>query len=98
MNTVSNPCPDSLLVIPADRLDEYVPNARETEADAILFDLEDSVSEERKPRAREKLADIRKRDLCSKDIYVRPNRIGTEVFERDRETLEEVSPDLPKVW
>jgi citrate lyase subunit beta/citryl-CoA lyase len=97
---LDNPCPDSLLVIPADMIDEYVPNARETGADAILFDLEDSVSEEKKPGAREKLADIRKKDLGSKDIYVRPNRIGTEEFESDREILEKVSPDLvvfPKV-
>ena len=98
--SLENPCPDSLLVIPCDKIGDYLPNALDTEADALLFDLEDSVSGERKNDAREKLSEIREKAFFSKDIYVRPNRIGTEEFEKDRDVIEEVMPDLlvfPKV-
>lgn len=97
---LENPCPDSLLVVPCDKIDEYLSNAVDTEADAMLFDLEHSVAKDRKNEAREKLAGIRENDLGSKDIYVRPSRIGTENFEEDRKVIEKINPDLvvfPKV-
>ncbi|MFN3280328.1 MAG: HpcH/HpaI aldolase/citrate lyase family protein [Tabrizicola sp.] len=67
----------SVLYIPASR-ERALEKARELAADAIIFDLEDAVSPEEKPRARELLAHVlREADYGQRARIVRVNGLGT---------------------
>jgi (3S)-malyl-CoA thioesterase len=67
----------SVLYIPAAR-ERALEKARELAADAIIFDLEDAVAPEEKPRARELLADVLTRtDYGARARIVRVNGLDT---------------------
>lgn len=67
----------SVLYIPAAR-ERAMEKARELAADAIIFDLEDAVSPEEKPRARALLAEVLQRhDFGARARIVRVNGLGT---------------------
>ena len=75
--------PRSWLIVPADN-DEKISRAFQAKADAIVFDLEDSVAQPRKPHAREKLKSI----LASASNdgpqrWVRINSIDSEHYGAD---------------
>lgn len=67
----------SVLYIPASR-ERAMEKARELPADAIIFDLEDAVAPEEKPRARELLAEVLRRDdFGARARIVRVNGLDT---------------------
>lgn len=74
----------SYLFVPGDRPDRFE-KARSSGADAVIIDLEDAVSVEKKPAAREATAAWLSPD---RPVYVRVNGARTEWFEDD---LREVS-------
>jgi citrate lyase subunit beta/citryl-CoA lyase len=77
----------SYLFVPGDS-ERKIAMALATEADAIILDLEDSVSLEAKPAARKLAAEILSNSR-SKPVYVRVNALGTGL------TLDDVSAVLP---
>src|SRR3954463_11098748 len=91
----------SKLFVPASR-PELFAKAMAGDADALSFDLEDSVDEARKDEARAALRDFL-RDLDSKKrktIIVRVNALDTPHFERDLEAVLCTAVDfvnLPKI-
>jgi citrate lyase subunit beta / citryl-CoA lyase len=88
----------SLLFVPADD-DRKMKRAMLCGADAVIFDLEDSISPEKKSRAR---SNCTTNDFSTSDTtfrLVRINPPGTEWFEDDLKALSEIRPDgvvLPK--
>jgi len=72
-----------MLYAPADN-PELMEKTAATEADAVIFDLEDAVREERKPTARETLrevlADV---DFGEKELCVRVNGLDTDHWHAD---------------
>jgi citrate lyase beta subunit len=75
----------SKLFVPGIR-PELFPKALASEADALSFDLEDSVPEALKPEARDRVAAfVRRPDVraAAKLIIVRPNAAATPHFSRD---------------
>ncbi|MEY3092092.1 MAG: hypothetical protein RIU67_875, partial [Actinomycetota bacterium] len=48
----------SLLYVPADRADQFVPKAEATDVDAIIVDLEDGVAPTAKASARARVANV----------------------------------------
>ncbi len=67
----------SVLYIPASR-ERAMEKARDLAADAIIFDLEDAVSPEEKPKARELLAEVLRRDdFGARARIVRVNGLDT---------------------
>jgi len=92
------PPPRSWLFVPADS-NKKVLKALESEADAIIFDLEDSVAPAQKPVARELLTLLPERRDGEPERWVRINPIGTEAHEEDLELIEDLDVDgivLPK--
>ena len=77
--------PRSWLFVPADS-DRKVARAIESEADAIIFDLEDSVVSSRKAAARDILKQLPKRD-GGPDWWVRINPLGSEHHKDDLELI-----------
>ena len=73
--------PRSWLFVPADS-EKKIAKALETEADAVIFDLEDSVAPERKAAAREILKDLPKHSN-GPQWWVRVNPLGSEYHKED---------------
>jgi len=89
--------PRSWLFVPADS-EKKVAKAIESDADAIIFDLEDSVVPGRKPAAREILKGLADRS-GGPDWWVRINPIGSEFHKDDLELISRGDVDgivLPK--
>ena len=77
--------PRSWLFVPADS-DKKVAKALDSDADAIIFDLEDSVAGEQKAAAREILKGLPKRS-GGPEWWVRVNPLGTEYHKDDLEVI-----------
>ena len=77
--------PRSWLFVPADS-EKKMMKALDSEADAIIFDLEDSVAPAMKPVARELLKNIPKRS-GGPTWWVRINPLGSEFIREDLELL-----------
>ncbi|QNN65366.1 CoA ester lyase [Sphingomonas rhizophila] len=77
--------PRSWLFVPADS-EKKIAKAIETTADALIFDLEDSVAPDRKAAAREFLKDMGKRDGGPR-WWVRLNPIGSPFHKEDLELI-----------
>lgn len=76
--------PRSWLFVPADS-ERKITKALDSEADAIIFDLEDSVAPGKKPAARELLKGLPKASN-GPELWVRVNPLGSE-FHKDDLTL-----------
>lgn len=83
----------SLLFVPGDS-EKKLEKGLASGADVLLIDLEDSVSAERKPAARQIAADFLKsnRDKNSQRLFVRINDLASGLADAD---LEAVMPSLP---
>ena len=79
------PEPRSWLFVPADS-ERKVMKALDSEADAIIFDLEDSVAPALKPVARELINNLPKR-TGGPQWWVRINPLGSEHVKEDLELL-----------
>jgi citrate lyase subunit beta/citryl-CoA lyase len=77
--------PRSWLFVPADS-EKKVAKALETEADAVIFDLEDSVAPEQKAAARAILKDLPKQSN-GPQWWVRVNPLGSEYHKDDLKLL-----------
>jgi citrate lyase subunit beta/citryl-CoA lyase len=75
----------SLLFVPADS-EKKLAKARSSPADALILDLEDSVTAENRPRARA-LAREFLAEAHAQSIWVRINPLGSEDFIRDVEAM-----------
>ena len=77
--------PRSWLFVPADS-ERKIAKALDSEADAIIFDLEDSVSPAMKPVARDLLRNLMKRS-GGPQWWVRVNPLGSEFIKDDLELI-----------
>lgn len=77
--------PRSWLFVPADS-DKKIAKAIDTQADAVIFDLEDSVVPSRKAAAREILKELPKR-TGGPEWWVRINPIGSEFHKEDLDLI-----------
>jgi citrate lyase subunit beta/citryl-CoA lyase len=96
--TLSDPPPRSWLFVPADS-NKKMMKALSSEADAVIFDLEDSVALGQKAIARELLTLLPDRREGEPQRWVRINPIGTEAHDEDLGALDEFDIDgivLPK--
>jgi citrate lyase subunit beta/citryl-CoA lyase len=96
--TDCGPFPRSWLFVPADS-NKKMMKALESEADAVIFDLEDSVALSQKAMARELLTLLPERRDGGPERWVRINPLGTDAHRDDLELLEELDVDgvvLPK--
>ena len=90
--------PRSWLFVPADS-NKKMMKALQSDADAIIFDLEDSVAPRQKPVARELLTLLPERREGEPERWVRINPIGTDDHRDDLDLLEDLEVDgvvLPK--
>ncbi len=90
--------PRSWLFVPADS-NKKMMKALESGADAIIFDLEDSVAAAQKPVARELLGLLPDRREGEPERWVRINPLGTDDHRDDLDLLEDLDLDgvvLPK--
>jgi citrate lyase subunit beta/citryl-CoA lyase len=90
--------PRSWLFVPADS-NKKMMKALESGADAVIFDLEDSVAPAQRPLARELLSLLPDRAADEPQRWVRINPIGTDAHGEDLEALEGFDVDgvvLPK--
>jgi citrate lyase subunit beta/citryl-CoA lyase len=78
----------SLLFVPGDSLRKFE-KARQTAADVLILDLEDSVSADRKDEARAITRTMLAADRGTQDLYVRVNALDTE------QTLADLAAALP---
>lgn len=76
----------SLLFVPGHKRD-WIDKALNSEADAVIIDLEDSVPPQDKELARANAREALKAHDGSKGILVRPNALDTEFFGRDVATV-----------
>ena len=74
--------PRSLLFVPANRSAMFA-RAWESDAQAIVLDLEDSVPPEQKAAAREALVSLQRPNGWTRPVYVRLNAHGTADFDAD---------------
>jgi citrate lyase subunit beta/citryl-CoA lyase len=94
----SGPPPRSWLFVPADSSKKMM-KALSSEADAVIFDLEDSVAPGQKELARELLALLPERRDGEPQRWVRINPIGSEAHDEDLDALDGFDIDgivLPK--
>jgi len=92
------PSPRSWLFVPADS-NRKMMKALESEADAVIFDLEDSVAAGQKEMARELLGLLPERLDRGPERWVRVNPLGTDEHRDDLDLLEDLDVDgvvLPK--
>jgi citrate lyase subunit beta/citryl-CoA lyase len=92
------PLPRSWLFVPADS-NKKMMKALASEADAVIFDLEDSVAPAHKAMARELLVLLPERSDREPERWVRINPLGTDAHRDDLELLEDLEIDgvvLPK--
>jgi len=85
----------SALFIPADS-ERKLQKAPQCGADAVIFDLEDSVHPSAKQRAREMLGEFLKsvdRSPGTPQVYVRVNALDTGLTEADLEAVLAINPD-----
>ncbi len=90
--------PRSWLFVPADS-NKKMMKALQSDADAIIFDLEDSVAPGQKPIARELLTLLPERRDGEPERWLRINPIGTDDHRDDLDLLEDLEIDgvvLPK--
>jgi citrate lyase subunit beta/citryl-CoA lyase len=80
----------SLLFVPADS-EKKLAKARASAADALILDLEDSVSAANRPKARGLVQEFLK-DSHPQSIWVRINPLGSDDFIRDVEAVVASSP------
>lgn len=78
--------PRSLLIMPANRAD-MLAKAPSYGADALCFDLEDSVPVAEKPRARELAREFIERHKPTSSLYVRVNALDTGMLQDDLEAV-----------
>ena len=78
--------PRSLLIMPANRAD-MLANAPTYGADALVFDLEDSVPISEKSKARELAHENIEKHRAGNSIYVRVNALQTGMLEDDLEAI-----------
>ncbi|MEP6780821.1 MAG: CoA ester lyase [Gemmatimonadaceae bacterium] len=100
-SSMLKPFPQSLLFVPANRTDMFA-RAWESEAQAIIFDLEDSVPTAQKVAARQALLSLQIPEGWTRAIYVRVNSYGTENFALDLQAVTNIRVPiagvmLPKV-
>ena len=76
------PFPQSLLFVPANRA-EMLAHAWESDASALVLDLEDSVPAGQKAAARDAVSSLRPPDGWARPIFVRLNSYGTPDFDAD---------------
>jgi len=96
--SVCGPPPRSWLFVPADSNNKMM-KALYSEADAVIFDLEDSVSPAQKPIARELLTLLPERRDGEPERWLRINPIGTEAHDEDLALIDDFDIDgivLPK--
>jgi citrate lyase subunit beta/citryl-CoA lyase len=96
--TASGPPPRSWLFVPADS-NKKILRALESDADAVIFDLEDSVAPSCKPLAREILGLLPGRIEGEPERWVRINPLGSEAHLDDLDALDDFDIDgivLPK--
>jgi citrate lyase subunit beta / citryl-CoA lyase len=74
--------PRSILFVPANRTAMF-DRAWESDAQAIVFDLEDSVPADQKAAGRDAVASLRLPDGWSRPVFVRLNSCGTDAFDAD---------------
>jgi citrate lyase subunit beta/citryl-CoA lyase len=94
----SAPPPRSWLFVPADS-NKKMMKALESGADAVIFDLEDSVAPAQKSIARELLTLLPERRNGGPERWVRINPLGTDQHRDDLDLLEDLDIDgvvLPK--
>lgn len=92
----------SWLFVPGDS-DRKLEKARENEADALILDLEDSVSNDRQDIAREMVRDylLKHTDRSRQQLWVRCNPLDTDLALPDLASIMPGRPDgicLPKVY
>lgn len=88
----------SLLFVPGDRPDR-MEKALGLDADALILDLEDAVSMEAKPAAREMTATFLRSAKRGPKLFVRINPLGSGLTDDDLEAVLDAKPDvliLPK--
>lgn len=88
----------SLLFVPADRPERFIKGAV-SGADALILDLEDSVSAEHKSFAREEIVKTLNATSLGSKIFVRINPLGSPYITADIAALAGLKPDgivLPK--
>lgn len=96
--SVGVPGPRSWLFVPADS-NKKMMKALESAADAVIFDLEDSVAPANKALARELLGLLPARRDGEPERWVRVNPIGTDAHDEDLDCLDDFDIDgivLPK--
>lgn len=89
----------SILYVPSDD-PKLVKKAPGTDADALLYELEDGIAPRDKIRARENLSVVSDLDLKSKELCVRINSIGTEFWLDDVRAALDIGVDtivVPKL-
>lgn len=90
----------SVLTVPAIN-DRALEKLMSLDCDAVIFDLEDSVAENRKGDARTNLLNfLRDRDLGHRERIIRINAADTPFYREDMELVIEAAPDavlIPKV-
>ena len=95
---IGAPPPRSWLFVPADS-NKKVMKALASAADAVIFDLEDSVAPAHKALARELLGLLPERRDGEPERWVRINPIGTDAHDEDLDILDDLAIDgvvLPK--
>jgi citrate lyase subunit beta/citryl-CoA lyase len=89
----------SLLFVPADSR-KKIEKARALRPDALIFDLEDAVSPDRKSEARALLSDeLKSHAKTGARVFVRVNSVGSELFSADLKVAVDAAVDalaLPK--
>ena len=78
--------PRSLMFVPANRAD-MLAKAPSYGADALIFDLEDSVSIAEKPKARELAREFIEKHRANNTLYVRVNVLQTGMLQDDLEAI-----------
>ena len=79
---------------------KFLEKAASLGADTLVFDLEDSVSPEDKPAAREHLRALKRETFTESEFCIRVNALSSPHWAADVETVRAVKPDavmLPKV-
>ncbi|MBB3657900.1 citrate lyase subunit beta/citryl-CoA lyase [Rhizobium sp. BK650] len=81
----------SLLFVPGDRPERF-DKALASGADAVILDLEDSVSTQNKPPAREAVHDFVTRRSVDARLMIRINPLASRAFEDDLAALADINP------
>ncbi len=81
----------SLLFVPGDRPERF-DKALASGADAVILDLEDSVSTQNKPKARDAVRDFVMRRAADAALVIRINPLASPAFEDDLAALSDLDP------